>query len=193
MVQTTTAATYGILMCVGVFGPYGNIESLKQASTTAAKADCPVASAAVASDVLQARSTEGTPMQATLALPSQPGFYNVWQVVISGDDPSRSAMSAAGIIEVRGAAPTLNPSVSVCGSLVRWASDGNTQLARLDVRGVVTEYRLQVGYGTVASPPSGAGIPYLARITGRQVAPDSGSAQAMNLVDYSLTRVRSCP
>lgn len=102
LVQSSSAAPYDIRLCVGVFGPYGNVESLKQASSTsAAKVDCPVASAAVATEVLRAQSGESSQMEATLKLPSQPGFYDVWQVTINGVDPARSAMSAAGIIEVR--------------------------------------------------------------------------------------------
>ncbi|MDQ6857795.1 MAG: hypothetical protein M3Z65_02245 [Chloroflexota bacterium] len=87
--------------------------------------------------------------------------------------------------------PTLNASVSVCGWLVRWASDGNTQLARIEVGGTITEYRLQVGFGS-ASRESATGIPYLVRLAGRHVPADTGSAQAINLVDYNLTRVGSC-
>ncbi len=102
LVQTSSAAPYDIRLCVGVFGPYGNVESLKQASSTsAAKVDCPVASAAVATEVLRAQSGESSQMEATLKLPSQPGFYDVREVTINGVDPARSAMSAAGIIEVR--------------------------------------------------------------------------------------------
>ena len=100
--QPSSAAPYDIRLCVGVFGPYGSIESLKQASSSGAKVDCPIASAAVATDVLRAQSSDGTPMEATLTLPSQPGFYDVRQVAISGNDPARSATSAAGIIEIRG-------------------------------------------------------------------------------------------
>jgi len=99
LVQTSSAAPYDIRLCVGVFGPYGNVESLKQASSTSA--DCPVASATVGTEVLRAQSGEGSQMEATLKLPSQPGFYDVREVTINGVGPARSAMSAAGIIEVR--------------------------------------------------------------------------------------------
>ena len=102
LVQTSTAAPYDIRLCVGVFGPYGSVESLKQASSSGAKVDCPVASAAVATEVLRAQSGESIRMEATLKLPSQPGFYDVREVAISGSDPARSATSAAGIIESRG-------------------------------------------------------------------------------------------
>lgn len=101
LVQPSSAAPYDIRLCVGVFGPYGSIESLKQASSSGAKVDCPIASAAVATDVLRAQSSDGTPMEAILKLPSQPGFYDVRQVAIGGNDPARSATSAAGIIEIR--------------------------------------------------------------------------------------------
>lgn len=89
------------------------------------------------------------------------------------------------------ASAPVSRAVVVCGSLVRFASDGNTRLARLEIAGATTEYRLQVGYGTSTADPA-SGIPYPAQLTGREVPADSGSAQAINLVDYSLTRVSAC-
>ena len=76
---------------------------------------------------------------------------------------------------------------------MRWASDGNTQLARVDIDGQVTEYRLAVSYGTAPKDLGTANqTPFLIRITGSQVPADSGSPQAINLVDYNVTRVSSC-
>jgi hypothetical protein len=102
LVPTSNAAPVDIRLCVGVFGPFGSIESLKQASSSGVQqVDCPVAAAVVATDVLRAKSGESSQMEATLKLPSQPGFYDVRQVAISGAEPTRTTTSAAGIIEIR--------------------------------------------------------------------------------------------
>jgi hypothetical protein len=92
------------------------------------------------------------------------------------------------------AQPTLAATVDVCGSLVRYASDGNFKLLNIDRRGTVSQYLLQVGRG---SAPDDLGTanqsPFLVRIRGTQLPPDSGNPQATYLTGYTATRVTSCP
>jgi hypothetical protein len=102
-VQASASDPYEVRLCVGVFGSYGSVETLKkEESASTGKPECPIASAVVGSEVLRTRSDEGRQLEAYLTLPNQPGLYNVRQIVISGSPPSYSATSGAGIIEIRG-------------------------------------------------------------------------------------------
>jgi hypothetical protein len=103
-VQASASDPYEVRLCVGVFGSYGSVETLKkdQESASTGKPECPIASAVVGSEMFRTRSDEGRQFEAYLTLPTQPGFYNVRQIVVSGIAPNYSATTAAGIIEIRG-------------------------------------------------------------------------------------------
>ena len=102
--RTDAAEPYDIRLCVGVFGAFDSASALKEAGSRAggARPDCPAAGAAVSSGVLRTRSDTGNALSADLVLPERPGFYEVRQVAIYGVEPTYSAMSAGGVIEVRG-------------------------------------------------------------------------------------------
>jgi hypothetical protein len=97
----TADAPYDVRLCVGVYGAYASVESLKQASGNIGKLECPAAGATVGSDVLRTRSDDGRKLELDLTLPNQPGFYDVRQIAVSGSEPSSSYIAAAGIIQIR--------------------------------------------------------------------------------------------
>jgi hypothetical protein len=103
-VQAGASDPYEVRFCIGVFGSYGSVETLKKDQELAGtgRPECPIASAVVGSEVLRTRSDEGRQLEAYLTLPNQPGLYNVLQIVISASPPSYSATTGAGIIEIRG-------------------------------------------------------------------------------------------
>ena len=99
--RTSSTELYDIRLCVGVFGSFESAESLKRSSPSAARADCPPAGALVASETMRARSDVASAFELDLVLPRELGFYDVRQIVISGDDRAHNATSAGGIIEIR--------------------------------------------------------------------------------------------
>lgn len=103
--------------------------------------------------------------------------------------PTIAAMTSASAV------PVSPPStVEACGSLVRYASDGNFKLLNIDRQGTVSQYLLQVGHG---SAPDDLGTanqnPFLVRITGSRLPPSTGNPEATYLTDYAVTRLTRCP
>jgi len=84
-----------------------------------------------------------------------------------------------------------------CGSVTAYAADGAHMLVTLTAGGVATQYNLQYQFiGGTAPTDIGAmlsaGTSQQLLITGRQVPPDSGSPNAINLRDYNVARVAAC-
>jgi hypothetical protein len=104
LIRTDTAEPYDIRVCIGVFGSFEDAGALKEAGSRAggSRPDCPQAGAAVASGMLRTRSDLGNPLGVDLVLPLVNGFYEVRQIAINGVEPTYSAMSAGGVIEIRG-------------------------------------------------------------------------------------------
>lgn len=94
------------------------------------------------------------------------------------------------------AQPTLVASDS-CGSVTAYVADGAQMLVTLTAGGTATQYNLQYQFVGGTSPTDigtrlSAGTPQLLLITGGQVAPDSGSPNAISLRQYNVARVSSC-
>jgi hypothetical protein len=104
LVRTNSAEPYDLRVCIGVFGSFEDAGALKEAGSRAggSRPDCPQAGAAVASGMLRTRSDLGNPLAVDLVLPRANGFYEVRQIAINGVEPTYSAMSAGGVIEIRG-------------------------------------------------------------------------------------------
>ena len=104
LVRTDSSEPYDIRLCIGVFGSFENASALKEAGSRAggARPECPQAGAAVSSGMLRTRSDTGDRLGADLVLPRVNGFYEVREVAISGVEPTYSAISASGAIEIRG-------------------------------------------------------------------------------------------
>lgn len=102
------------------------------------------------------------------------------------------------MVAVSTSAPTATqtpaPTVDTCGSLVRYASDGNFRLLNVDVRGTVSQYLLQVGRGSAPDDLGTANqTPFLVRVRGTRLPPSTGDPQATYLTEYSVSRATSCP
>jgi hypothetical protein len=104
LVRTDSAEPYDVRLCLGVFGSFENPSALKEAGSRSGgtRPDCPPAGAAVSSRVLRTRSDAGNPLGADLVLPRANGFYDVRQIAINGVEPTYSATSSGGVIEIRG-------------------------------------------------------------------------------------------
>ena len=104
LVRTDPSEPYEVRLCIGVFGSFANASALKEAGSraSAARPDCPPAGAAVSSAVLRTRSDTGDRLGADLVLPHVSGFYDVREIAINGVEPTYSATSAGGAIEIRG-------------------------------------------------------------------------------------------
>src|SRR5258706_9912982 len=104
LIRTDATEPYDIRLCVGVFGSFESASALKEAGSRAcgARPDCPAAGAAVSSGVLRTRSDTGNALGADLVLPVGTGLYEVRQIIVNGVEPTYSAISAGGVIEVRG-------------------------------------------------------------------------------------------
>lgn len=94
-------------------------------------------------------------------------------------------------------ATTVSNQIVACGLVIRYAADGAQMLVTLSSAGAQTQYNLQKQFAASSPPPDigdrlAAGTPQTLRITGRQVAPDSGSPNAISLRDFTVTRVDSC-
>jgi hypothetical protein len=84
-----------------------------------------------------------------------------------------------------------------CGSVTAYAADGANMLVTLTAGGIATQYNLQFQFVGGTSPTDigtrlAAGTPQLLLITGAQVAPDSGSPNAISLRRYNVARVSGC-
>jgi hypothetical protein len=84
-----------------------------------------------------------------------------------------------------------------CGSVTAYAADGAHMLVTLAAGGAATQYNLQFQFVGGTSPTDigtrqQAGTPQLLLITGAQVAPDSGSPNAISLRQYNVARVSGC-
>jgi hypothetical protein len=104
LVRTDSAESYDVRLCVGVFGSFENPSALKESASrsSGARPDCPPTDAVVSSAALRTRSDTGNSLSADLVLPRGNGFYDVRQIAINGVEPTYSATSAGGIIEIRG-------------------------------------------------------------------------------------------
>jgi len=104
LVRTDAAEPYDVRVCIGVFGSFEDAGALKEAGsrTSGTRPDCPPSGAVVSSGVLRTRSDVGNPFDVDLVLPRANGFYEVRQIAINGVAPTYSAMSAGGVIEIRG-------------------------------------------------------------------------------------------
>ena len=104
LVRTDSSEPYEVRLCIGVFGSFENASALKEAGSraSAARPNCPPAGAAVSSGVLRTRSDTGDRLGADLVLPRSSGFYEVREIAINGVEPTYSATSASGAIEIRG-------------------------------------------------------------------------------------------
>lgn len=104
LVRTDSAEPYDVRLCIGVFGPFESPGALKLSASRSSgtRPDCPQSGAVVSSGVLRTRSDTGSPLVADLVLPRVNGFYDVRQIAINGVEPTYSATSAGGLIEIRG-------------------------------------------------------------------------------------------
>ena len=104
LIRTDSAEPYDVRLCIGVFGSFENASALKESASRSSgtRPDCPPAGAVVSSGVLRTRSDTGNSLGADLVLPAVNGFYDVRQIAINGVEPTYSATSAGGIIEIRG-------------------------------------------------------------------------------------------
>ena len=103
LVRMDPAEPYEIRLCIGLYGPFENLSVLKESGSKSSgtRPACPASGAVVASEVIPTRSDAGDAFNADLVLPGANGFYDVRQIAISGVDPTYSATSAGGIIEIR--------------------------------------------------------------------------------------------
>jgi hypothetical protein len=104
LIRTDSAEPYDVRLCVGVFGPFENVLALKESGSRSSgtRPDCPPTGAVVSSEALRTRSDTGKRLAADLVLPRGSGFYDVRQIAVNGVEPTYSATSAGGVIEVRG-------------------------------------------------------------------------------------------
>ena len=103
LVRTDSPEPYEVRLCIGLHGPFENLSVLKESGsrTSAARPACPATGAVVASEVIPTRSDAGDAFNADLVLPGANGFYDLRQIAINGVEPTYSATSAGGIIEIR--------------------------------------------------------------------------------------------
>lgn len=104
LIRTDSAEPYDVRLCIGVFGPFDNASTLKESGSRSSgtRPDCPPPGAVVSSVALRTRSDSGKPLAADLVLPRVSGLYDVRQIAINGVQPTYSATSAGGVIEIRG-------------------------------------------------------------------------------------------
>jgi len=104
LVRTGSAEPYDVRLCIGVFGSFVSPGALKESGSRSGgtRPDCPATGSVVSSGVLRTRSDTGNSLSADLVLPRANGFYDVRQIAINGVEPTYSAMSAGGVIEIRG-------------------------------------------------------------------------------------------
>lgn len=94
-------------------------------------------------------------------------------------------------------APTL-VAIDSCGSVSAYAADGAHMLVTLTAGGRAAQYDLQYQFRGGSWPADigdrlSRGTPQLVLITGVQVAPDSGSPNAISLRQFNVARVTACP
>ena len=104
LIRTDSGEPYDVRLCIGVFGPFENASALKESGSRSSgtRPDCPPTGAVVSSGALRTRSDTGKPLAADLVLPRGSGLYDLRQIVVNGVEPTYSATSAGGVIEVRG-------------------------------------------------------------------------------------------
>lgn len=104
LVRTDSAEPYDVRLCIGLFGSFENASALKESGSRSSgtRPDCPPAGAVLSSGVLRTRSDTGNSFRADLVLPGVNGFYDVRQIAINGVEPTYSASSSGGVIEIRG-------------------------------------------------------------------------------------------
>jgi hypothetical protein len=104
LIRSASTEPYDVRLCIGLYGSFENPSALKEAASrsSAARPDCPPTGAVVSSGVLRTRSDTGHALGADLVLPREYGFYDVRQIAINGVEPTYSATSAGGVIEIRG-------------------------------------------------------------------------------------------
>ena len=104
LLRTDSAEPYDVRLCIAVFGPFESASALKESGSRSSgtRPDCPPTGAVVSTGAQRTRSDTGKPLAADLVLPRGSGFYDVRQIAINGVEPTYSATSAGGVIEVRG-------------------------------------------------------------------------------------------
>lgn len=104
LIRTDSAEPYDVRLCIGLFGSFENVSALKESGSRSGstRPDCPPTGAVVSSGVLRTRSDTGNSLAADLVLPRVSGFYDVRQIAINGVEPTYSATSAGGVIEIPG-------------------------------------------------------------------------------------------
>jgi len=104
LIRTDSGEPYDVRLCIGAFGPFENASALNESGSRSSgtRPDCPPAGAVVSSGALRTRSDTGKPLAADLVLPRGSGLYDLRQIVVNGVEPTYSATSAGGVIEVRG-------------------------------------------------------------------------------------------
>ena len=104
LIRMDSAEPYEVRLCIGLFGPFENPSVLKESGSRSSgtRPDCPPTGAVVSSGALRTRSDSGKRVAADLVLPRASGFYDVRQIAVSGVEPTYSATSVGGVIEVRG-------------------------------------------------------------------------------------------
>ena len=104
LIRTDSGDPYDVRLCIAVFGPFENASALKESGSRSSgtRPDCPPAGAVVSSGALRTRSDTGKPLAADLVLPRGSGLYDLREIVVNGVEPTSSATSAGGVIEVRG-------------------------------------------------------------------------------------------
>jgi hypothetical protein len=118
LVRTDSAEPYQVRLCIGLFGPFEDLSALKESGSrsSATRPACPATGAVVSSEVIPTRSDAGNAFNADLVLPSANGFYDLRQIAINGVEPTYSAMSAGGIIEIRDAQESASTAAELaCG------------------------------------------------------------------------------
>jgi hypothetical protein len=89
-------------VCVALAGPYPSVEDLKSQKPAASTCPIGVPGIVMASGVVDADITRGTPIDQSLSLPASlaPGFYNLLSVFAYESGSHGGAMSAASVIRV---------------------------------------------------------------------------------------------
>ncbi len=99
----SATAVSAVRLCIALFGPWETVEALKTAMSAAGPGpSCPPKGAIVSSETMRTTSNSGARLATDLAVPSTPGFYDIHQISITGEGGDTSAVTAGGIIEVRG-------------------------------------------------------------------------------------------
>lgn len=87
--------------------------------------------------------------------------------------------------------------VNACGDVTRYAADGAQMQVTLSGAGTTRTYRLEYQFASRPYPTDigtllSSRTPQQISIIGREVAPDTGSPDAVNVRDFTVTRVSAC-